>query len=71
MYLASVVVATWSLTQEVAGSKSFDVMTNNFGTEFSEFNENIQQNISYIARDRVSCLSMLINLPRKCTVKPP
>ena len=34
--LASTVVASWSLTQEVPGSNPFTVMTNIFVTEFSE-----------------------------------
>ena len=41
MCLASPVVAPWSLTQEVAGSNPFAVMTNIFVTEFTEFSENI------------------------------
>ena len=41
MCLASDVVASWSLRQEVAGSSLFTVMTNIFVTEFSEFSENI------------------------------
>ena len=36
MCLASAVAASWSLTQEVAGSSPFTVMTNIFVTEFSE-----------------------------------
>ena len=38
MPLAGATVASWSLTQEVAGSNSFTVMTNILATEFSEFN---------------------------------
>ena len=34
MYLVGVMVASWSLTQEVAGSSTFTVMTNIY--EFSE-----------------------------------
>ena len=41
MCLAGTVVASWSLTQEVAGSSPFTVMTNNFVTEFAELSENI------------------------------
>ena len=41
MCLAGSVVASWSLTQEMAGSSPFTVMTNIFVTEFSEFTENI------------------------------
>ena len=39
--LAVIVVVSWFLTQEVAGSSPFTVMTNIFVTEFSEFSENI------------------------------
>ena len=38
---AGIVVASSSLTQEVAGSSLFTVMTNSFSTEFTEFRENI------------------------------
>ena len=41
MCLAGAVVASWSLTQEVAGLSPFTVMTNIFVTKFSEFIENI------------------------------
>ena len=41
MRLAGTVVAYWSLTQEVAGSNPFTVMTNIFATGFAEFSENI------------------------------
>ena len=41
MCLAGTVVASWSLTQEVAGSNHFTVMKNIFVTEFTEFSENI------------------------------
>ena len=48
MCLAGAVVASWSLTQEVAGSSPFTVMTNIFVTEFSEtFSKN---SISPIAK---------------------
>ena len=33
---AGAVVASWSLTQDVAGSSPFTGMTNNFVSEFSE-----------------------------------
>ena len=36
MCLAGTVVACWYLTQEVAGSSPFTVMTNIFVTEFTE-----------------------------------
>ena len=41
MCLAGTVVASLSLTQEVAGSISFTVMTDIFVIEFTEFSENI------------------------------
>ena len=45
MCLAGAVVASWSLTREVASSSPFSVMTNIFVTEFAEFIENIQENL--------------------------
>ena len=36
MCFSGAAVASWSLTQEVAGSSPFTVMTNIFVTEFSE-----------------------------------
>ena len=44
MCLAGPVIASWSLTQEVAGSKPFTVMTNIFVTEFPEFSETFRKN---------------------------
>ena len=41
MCLASVVVASWSLTQEMTGLKPFTVMKNIFVIELSELRENI------------------------------
>ena len=41
MCFAGAVVASKSLTQEVAGLNPFTVMTNSFVTEFSKFSENI------------------------------
>ena len=41
MCLTGTVVASWFVTQEVASSNPFTVMTNIFVTEFSEFSENI------------------------------
>ena len=41
MCLAGALVAPWSITQEVAGSSSFTVMTNIFAHEFTEFSEKI------------------------------
>ena len=43
MFLADVVVASWSLTQKVAGSSPFTVTTNVSVTEFAEFSENIYE----------------------------
>ena len=37
MCIAGAVVESWSLTQKVAGSSSFTVMTNIFVTEFTDF----------------------------------
>ena len=48
MYLAGAVVASWFLTQEVAGVNPFTVMTNIFVTEFAEFSENIRENSSVV-----------------------
>ena len=41
MCTAGTVVASWSLTQGVAGSNPFTVMTNIFVTEIAEFSDNI------------------------------
>ena len=41
MYVTGTVVASWSLTQDVAGLNPFMGTTNIFVTEFSEFSENI------------------------------
>ena len=41
MCLASTVVSSWPLTQDVAGSNPITVVTNILVTEFSEFNKNI------------------------------
>ena len=41
MCLGGDVAASWSLTQEVAGSSPFTVMAPIFVTEFNEFSENI------------------------------
>ena len=41
MCLAGTMVASWSLTQEVAGLNSFTAMTFILVTEFSDFNEKI------------------------------
>ena len=46
MCLAGTVVASWSLTQEVAGSKYFTVMTNIFANEFIVFSENIWEKLN-------------------------
>ena len=44
MGLVGIVVASWSLTQEVAGSSPFTGMTNIFVAEFTEFSEKIEKN---------------------------
>ena len=44
MYLAGAVVSSWSLTQEVAGSSPFTIMTNTFVTEFAKFSETLKKN---------------------------
>ena len=44
MFLAGAVVASWSLTQEVAGCSPFTVMINIVVTEFSEFSETFRKN---------------------------
>ena len=41
MCLASTVVASWSFTQDVAGSNPFTVMTNIFVSECSEFSDRV------------------------------
>ena len=42
MYFAGTVVASWSLTQDMAGSNPFTVMTNIFVTEIAaEFSEHL------------------------------
>ena len=43
MYLAGAVVASWSLTQEVAGTSLFTAMTI-FVIEFAEFSETFRKN---------------------------
>ena len=43
MCLSGAVVAFWSLTQEVAGSSPFAVMTNIFVTEFSVFSDTFRE----------------------------
>ena len=42
--LAGVVVASWCLTQEMAGLNPFIEMTNILVTEFSEFNDSFREN---------------------------
>ena len=42
--LAGAVIACWSLTQEMASSSPFTVMTNIFVTEFAEFTETFRKN---------------------------
>ena len=40
MCLAGIVVASWSVTQDVTGLSPFTIMTNIFVSEFSEFSKN-------------------------------
>ena len=42
--LAGVVIASWCLTQEMAGLNPFIEMTNILVTEFSEFNDSFREN---------------------------
>ena len=44
MCLAGALVASWSLTQEVAGLSPFTVMRYIFVTEFAEFSETFRKN---------------------------
>ena len=44
MCLVGAVVASWSLTREVASLRPFTVMTNIIVTEFSEFMETFREN---------------------------
>ena len=44
VYIAGAVVASWSLTQKVAGLSPFTVMTNTFVTQFAEFSETFRKN---------------------------
>ena len=44
MCLAGAAVASWSLTQEVAGLSPFTVMRNIFVTEFGEFSKTFRKN---------------------------
>ena len=46
MCLAGTMVASWSLTQDVAGSSP--LMTNIFITESTEFSENIKEKVQYV-----------------------
>ena len=53
MCLSGVVVASWSLTQELAGLNPFN--ENILATEFAEFSENIQGKLN--TKPRVTCIS--------------
>ena len=65
MCLAGAVVASWSLTQEVAGLSPFAVMTNIFVTGFSEFSENILENsnLSTVNARVTAWLTLHVNKP--------
>ena len=62
MCLASTMVVSWFLTQEVGGSSPFTVMTNIFVTELNEFSEtlrkssNVFRNICWYARILLECI---------------
>ena len=43
MCISGTVIVPWSLTQEVAGSSPFTVMTNIFVTEFNEFSDTFRK----------------------------
>ena len=60
--LAGAVVASWTLTQEVAGLSPSTVMTNIFVTEFSEFREKIREN-SNEHKHRGSIANFILSLP--------
>ena len=60
MCLAGTLVASWSLTQEVAGSSPF---TNIFVTEFREFTENIKEKLNYFLRLPGNSASGLVSYP--------
>ena len=54
MCLAGTVVASWSLTEEVAewqGLEPFQCNDKYFVTEFSEFSENIQEKLQCLQKD--------------------
>ena len=61
MCLAGTVAASWFLTQEVAGSSPFTVMTNIFVSEFSEFSEtfgkisNVTVSIKFLSKNIIYC----------------
>ena len=60
--LAGVVLASWSLAQEMKGLNSFVVIiviTNNFVTEFRKFNENMKRNLQ--------CPELLVSF-NKCKI---
>ena len=44
---SDIVLASWSLTQEVAGSSPFTAMRIIFVSEFTEFSENILEKLQY------------------------
>ena len=48
MCLAGTVVTSWSLTQEVAGSGSFTLMTNISVTQFAEFSETFRKKLHFL-----------------------
>ena len=50
MCFAGTVVASWSLTQEVAGSSHFTVMTHIFVTQFAEFSEIFREKLNHACK---------------------
>ena len=53
--LAGAVVASWSLTQEVAGSSPFTVITNILVTNFAKFTETSKKNFNVLPFNQTKC----------------
>ena len=60
MCLAGAVAASWSLTQHMAGSNPFTMMTNIFVTEFSE---TFRENTNIIGSDSRECIFVKFQYP--------
>ena len=65
MRLVGAMVATRSLTHEVAGLKPFTAMTNIFSTEYSQFNEIIQRKLNCLGTPCVCASNLLFGLPQR------